>query len=197
MKKSVVLLAAVLSTNAFAQDGVSLGEPGYSGTGCPPGSASAVLSPDATSLSVLFSEYVAEAGGTTRNRLGRKNCSIAIPVNVPQGFSVTILSIDYRGYNFIPAGGSSTLQAEYFFAGARGPVVRRNFVGPVDSNYTFTNNLIASALVWSNCGAQVALRANTSLTVQSNARLDQALSTVDSADVAATMIYKLQWRRCI
>lgn len=201
MKKSVLLLAAAISTvvmssQVFAQDGVRLGTPGYAGTGCPAGSASAVLSPDAKELSILFSNFVAEAGGITGKQIDRKNCSIAVPVFVPQGFSVSVLSIDYRGFNALPAGGSSTMQAEYFFAGQRGPIFRKSFVGPVNDDYTFTNNLIASALVWSACGAQVTLRANTSASVITNRSMEDAMVTVDSADVSATMLYHLQWRRC-
>ena len=55
MKKNLLLCAAMmLSAPVFAVDGITLGEPGYGGTGCPSGSVSATLSPDATSLSLLF-----------------------------------------------------------------------------------------------------------------------------------------------
>jgi hypothetical protein len=197
MKKSVLFFAAaMMASQAMAQSGVHLGTPGYAGTGCQAGTASAVLSPDATSLSILFSDYVTQAGGATGKMIDRRNCSIAIPVFVPQGFSVSILAIDYRGFNALPAGGSATLTASYFFAGGQGPTLSKRFVGPLNTDYTFTNNLIASALVWSACGAQAILRANTSIVTQTNQRMEDAMSTVDSADVQATMIYHLQWRRC-
>jgi len=197
MNKTVFILAAALmASQSFAQDGIRLGVPGYAGTGCPAGSASAILSPDAQELSILFSEYVAQAGGATRKQIDRKNCAIAVPVHVPQGYSVSVLQIDYRGYNALPLGAKSTATAEYFFAGTRGPLFRRDFVGPLDSDYTFTNRLIASAIVWSPCGAQVILRANTAMTVQTNRLNQDAMATVDSADVSASLIYKLSWRRC-
>jgi hypothetical protein len=52
------------------------------------------------------------------------------------------------------------------------------------------------AIVWSGCGANTILRANTTMLVQSNSRRQQAMATVDSADVQAGLIYHLQWRRC-
>lgn len=196
MKKIILVAATMIASQSFAQSGVYLGNPGYAGTGCAQGTASAILSPDNQQLSILFSDYVAQAGGMTGKSMDRKNCSIAIPVFVPQGYSVSVLNIDYRGYNSLPQGGASTMTAEYFFAGARGPIFQKRFMGPLNSDYTFSNKLIATAVVWSACGAQVTLRANTSAVVQTNYRREDAMATVDSADVSATMVYQLQWRRC-
>ena len=74
--KSILAAAAVLFSAglAMAQNpGISLGYPGYGGTGCPQGTASATLSPDGTALSVLFDQFVVEAGGTTGRRVDYKN----------------------------------------------------------------------------------------------------------------------------
>ena len=73
MKKNLLLCAAMLlSAPVFAVDGITLGEPGYGGTGCPSGSVSATLSPDATSLSLLFDKYQVAVGGTTGKSFDRK-----------------------------------------------------------------------------------------------------------------------------
>lgn len=195
LKLSAMLVTLALSASAFADD-IYLGEPGYAGTGCPAGSASVTLSPDSKQLSILFDQYLLEAGGITGRRNDRKSCNIAIPVHVPQGFSVSIFAIDYRGYNLIPQGGQSRFQVEYFFAGQRGPSAQRIFSGPTDSDFTFTNNLQATALVWSACGADVNLRVNSSMTLQTNNRGDQAMSSVDSMDISSGIVYHLQWKRC-
>ena len=50
---------------------------------------------------------------------------------------------------------------------------------------TLTDELEATALVWSACGADTNLRVNTSFLVQTNSRMDQAMGTVDSADISA------------
>ena len=65
-------------------DSISLGVPGYGGSGCPGGSASVTLSPDGKSLTLIFDQFIVEAGGPTGKRIDRKNCDIAIPVHVPQ-----------------------------------------------------------------------------------------------------------------
>lgn len=197
--KKILAIAALLIGSSFAgtafADDIALGEPGYGGTGCPDGSASVTLSPDAKSLSILFDEYYVEAGGSTNKSLDRKSCNIAIPVHVPQGLSVSILTIDYRGYNSLPSGARSVFNVEYFFAGQRGPTFSKTFNGKLDKDYLITNKLKASALVWSKCGADVNLRTNSSIRVQTRQN-KEALATVDSQDVSAAIVYALQWKKC-
>lgn len=204
MKKNINIkaffTAAITAVGLFAStthaEGLRLGLPAYGGTGCPAGSASVNLSPDEAALSILFDSYVLEAGGTTGKRLDRKSCNISIPVEVPQGYSVAIFQVDYRGFNLIPRGGMSRFDSEYFWAGSRGPRQTRVFSGPTQDNYTLTDMLVASTLVWTPCGASVNLRANTSMLVQTNSSLQQAMATVDSADISSGLIYHIQWRRC-
>jgi hypothetical protein len=197
--KKILAIAALLIAGSFASvsyaDDIALGEPGYGGTGCPDGSASVTLAPDAKSLSILFDEYFVEAGGATNKSFERKSCNIAIPVHVPQGLSVSILNIDYRGYNNIPSGGKTTFNVEYFFAGQKGPTFSKNFNGPLDKDYLIKNKLQASALVWSACGADVNLRTNSSIRVTTTQN-KEALATVDSEDVSAAIVYQFQWKSC-
>ena len=151
MKFSIIQLAALsmLSASGLAHaDDIQLGQPAYGGTGCPAGTASAVLSPDNKSLSILFDQFSAEAGGSTGRSMDRKSCNVSIPVHVPQGLSVSIIKIDYRGFNELPYGASSTFNVEYFLAGSTGPVYNRTFTGPLSEDYLINNELIASAITW-------------------------------------------------
>lgn len=191
----VTAVTALMAGGVLAQN-LTIGEVGYGGNGCPAGSASVNLSPDATSVSILFDQYVVESGGSTGKSLDRKSCNLTLPVNVPQGYSVAIFKVDYRGYNAVPPGGSARFSSEYFWAGARGPRIDRIFRGPVNDSFTLTDQLLATTLVWTPCGQSVNLRVNTSMQNQSNSRREQALSMVDSADVSSGLIYHLQWRRC-
>ncbi len=196
MKKSILFLSAVLlSAPAFAADDISLGEPGYGGTGCPAGTVSVTLSPDAKSLSLLFDQYQVAVGGETGKNFDRKSCNIAIPVRVPQGLSVSVLKIDYRGFNHLPQSATSQFNVEYFFAGTRGPAFQKQFRGPLDQDYLINNELTAEAIVWSACGADVNLRTNSSMRI-STTNNREAMSSIDSQDVNAAIIYQLQWRKC-
>ena len=195
MKKLLLLASAVvLSAPVFADD-ISLGQPGYGGTGCPAGSVSATLSPDAKSLSLLFDKYQVAVGGTSGKSFDRKSCNIAIPVHVPQGMSVSILKIDFRGFNHLPRAASSQFNVEYFFAGTRGPAFQRVFNGALDEDYLINNELSIQSRVWSGCGADVNLRTNSSMRVRTVGNAD-ALASIDSVDVRGGIIYQLQWRSC-
>jgi hypothetical protein len=188
------LLTLSLSPAALA-DGIRLGNPEYGGSGCPAGSASVALSPDSSAISLLFDQYVVEAGGA--KAFDRKNCNIAIPVHVPSGYSVSVMAIDYRGFVQLPAGARANLNVNYFLAGqGRGVSSSKSFYGASSQNYLTTDRLGLEAIVWSACGADTILRANTSMLVNSNSRRDQAMATVDSADIEAGLIYHIQWRTC-
>ena len=196
MKKHLLLFSALLfGAPVFAANDISLGEPGYGGTGCPAGSVSATLSPDAKSLSLLFDKYQVAVGGTTGKSFDRKSCNIAIPVRVPQGLSVSVLQIDFRGFNQLPAAASSQFNVEYFFAGTRGPAYQKRFYGPLQEDYLINNQLTVQAIVWSDCGADVNLRTNSSMRVQTVAN-KEAMASIDTQDVKAGIIYQLQWRPC-
>ena len=193
--KGLGIFAAVLAFNSSAMaDDIYLGQAGYGGNGCPSGSASVTLSPDAKALSILFDQYSAEAGNG--RSIDRKSCNIAIPVHVPQGMSVSIIDVDYRGYVSAPVGGSANFRTEYFFAGSRGPTFEKSFVGPYDNEYTLKSTLGLSSIIWSACGADVNLRVNTAMVAKANRRMETTLATVDSADFKAGLIYHLQWKRC-
>ena len=189
---AVSALAAAVPASA---DDIALGIPGYGGSGCPAGTVSTVLSPDMKSLSLIFDQYEVSAGGTTGRSFDRKSCNVAIPVHVPGGYSISVLSVDYRGFNHLPYGATSQFNVEYFFAGGRGPAFRRSFWGALDSDYLINNQLTAESLVWSPCGADVNLRTNASMRVQTVRNLE-ATATVDSEDVNAAIVYHLQLRHC-
>lgn len=194
VKKVAALSLLATSLTAMADD-IRLGYPAYGGNGCPSGTASASVSPDGKSLSVIFDQFVTEAGPASGKTLDRKSCNIAVPVHIPNGYSISILAVDYRGFVGLPSGATARLQAEYFFAGMQGPRFAQDFRGRTDQDYLFSNTLVAQAVVWSPCGADVNLRVNASMMVRNTTRQD-AIATVDSADVSAGIIYRIQMRRC-
>lgn len=198
MKKLMAVLAlfGAFSVLAVKADDIRLGEPGYGGTGCPAGSASITLSPDKKTLSVLFDNYVSTAGGVTGRSFERKTCNLAVPVHVPQGFSISIFKVDYRGYVNIPFGGEGRFNVEYFFAGARGPSAQKTFPGGYDKDYFLSNELQGTSVVWSPCGTDVNLRINSAMLVKSNSSYQDAMGSVDSVDVNGGIVYHLSWRSC-
>lgn len=196
--KSLLVLSAILMASASAEASrISLGEPAYGGNGCPAGSASITVTGDGQTMSVLFDQFAAEAGNTTGRRVDRKSCNLRVPVRVPNGYSVALIGVDYRGFNAIPGQGAyNDFRAEYFYAGSRGPVFQKRFVGPQADSFHITNNLIATNLIWSACSKEVIFSINASATSMSNAQMQQTMMIVDSIDISAGILYHFQLRRC-
>ena len=65
-------------------------------------------------------------------------------------------------------------------------------MGPRSEGFLISDAIGAG--VWSQCGADVILRANSSILVQTGGPL--AIATVDTEDVAAALVYHFDWRRC-
>jgi hypothetical protein len=198
MNKLLALTVLVAGTSfaSFAHaDDIALGQPGYGGSGCPAGSASATLSPDSKQLTIIFDSYAVNVGGDTNKSSARANCQLAIPVHIPQGLSISVIGVDYRGYNNIPKGAQTTFNVEYFFADQRGPTFKKTFSGPVDDNYFIPNQLTAQSVVFSKCGVDTNLRTATSIQVKTTQN-KEAEATLDSEDVSAAITYQLQWKKC-
>ena len=195
--KNFTAATLVLGTvTAFAQQDITLSEPVTGGNGCPVGSVAATLTEDRKSLSILFDQFISEAGPASGKTIDRKNCNIALSVGVPNGYSMSVIGVDYRGFVSLPSSQTSArFQAEYFFGGQRGPLFVKEFRGRMDQDYTLNNQLGVQAAVWSPCGADVNFRINASMMLKNSTHQD-ALATVDSADITAGMIYHIQTRRC-
>lgn len=195
--KSLLVAAAMLAFSQTSQAQISLGQPAYGGTGCPAGSASATLTDDGSVLSVLFDSFVVEAGGSTGRRLDRKICNLRIPVNVASGYQVALLAFDYRGFIALPWGSSAVLDTTYAYIGQPKPVrFSKSFRGGAQQNYSVVDELISTTVTWSPCGRQVMLESSAAMRVNANSSNQQTLATVDSLDVTAGLLYKVQWRRC-
>lgn len=181
---TTVMLTMAAISPALAQKVQILGA-NYGGSGCPDNSASVSVSPDGQELSILFDKFTAFGNDW---RQSRKSCNLSIPIQVPQGFQISLYDADYRGY--IGPSTSGNLRAEYFFAGNRGPVFSRTFRGETD--YNVRDSLVTVANVWSACGDSVNMRVNASMTARG-----RGMATVDSFDLAHRgLVYHIKYRNC-
>lgn len=179
----------------LVRKGLQLGDPIVGGSGCPAGTSAAVLSPDATQLSILFDEYIVEVGSNNK-KINRKSCNFAIPVLIPAGYSVSVFKVDYRGYMYIPRGGMGRFSAEYFFVGRRGMKVNKSFRGGTDDEFLIDNNVAISAQNWSICGKDTIIRVNSSILLKTNNNYEDAFASIDSADIDSGVVFSLNWKKC-
>jgi hypothetical protein len=202
----LVGIAGILATSAQAQvppyvtippfvNGVQ--NPSYGGTGCPAGTARAVVSPDRQAFTMIFDQYYVNA--PSPGSLDRKNCQILVNFDFPQGWSYSIVRLDYRGFVDLGPGASGFQQSLYYFQGQpQQGRLRTNFYGPRSGDYTISDTLGISDVVWSPCGARRGLNINSSLFASAGRGFanSYAYLTNDSIDGTVKTTYILQWRRC-
>ena len=197
LTSTVLVLASTQVATAHNLGGVTIEKVGYAGSGCQAGSASVVLANDKKSVSVLFDDYIAEAGGHGQRTFSRKKCDIAFGLKVPNGLSVALINADYRGFIDLPRRAKATFTRDYFFAGTRGPRLKKSFRGGTSDDFTVRDRMGVMSRVYSKCGADVILRSKTAATVRTR-RGQEAMMSVDSADLTSKTIfrYNFSWKKC-
>ena len=89
----------------------------FAGSGCPAGSVSGQLSSDLTTITLLYADFVAQAGNNISPSNYRKNCQLNVKLKYPSGWQFSVFKADYRGYAQIPEGDTGTCKATYYFSG--------------------------------------------------------------------------------
>jgi hypothetical protein len=195
---ALALVSAAQAAHAEAPPYVRFRSITWNGTGCPLGTTAANLSPDRTAFTLIFNSYIAEVGPRVSLREKRKYCQVNLDLEFPNGWSYTILDVDYRGYASIDPGVKGELESVYYFQGdLREARLARTVLGTFDDDYHVRDTLGIDAVVWSPCSATRALNIKTAVALDAGfSRNGRGLMTVDSIDGALTHIYGLRWRRC-
>lgn len=169
------------------------------GSGCRPGSAAVAIAPDNTAFTVTYSEYLAQAGGSSQPTDSRKNCQIALNVHVPQGFTYAVARADYRGYASLAPGATGLEQANYYFQGQQETARKSHtFTGPYDTNWQTSDETDIDALVYAPCGEERYFNINTELRVDAKSANAKATSfmAMDSTDGSINTLYHFAWKQC-
>jgi hypothetical protein len=184
----VAALLALSATGAVAEDPlpkVSLGEPGYGGSGCPDGTAEVIRGFSNQAAIYILDAYKVGEG---KRSVDRKTCGIAIPVDVPDGVSVAIRNVAIRGTADLPDGLDATVSVEAFTASTLGEINEIPLSGPMNSGYLRFVTIPDDQLQWSACGADTNLRVNTSLRTRGDKKADVSLN--------ALIVYPLATKAC-
>ena len=167
------------------------------GSGCKPGTADVAISPDNTAFTVIYSDYLAQAGPGVPITDGRKNCQLNVLVEVPNGLTFAIAKADYRGYALLQNGATATQRANYYFQGmSQSTYQSYRLPAPSDGDWINTDQVPVASWVWHPCGALRNLNINTELRVSGGTSKSASYVTMDSTDGSIETIYHIGWKRC-
>ena len=196
MHSFIVLALSALALPSNSPAGVYIAGFSYGGTGCPQNSVGYQYNPDNTAVTLIFDKFVAtdfvDATATDK----RKACQLTVDIRVPQGWSYSIATVDYRGLVDLPVGGTAEQTAIYYFqSNIANYKSKVNFVGPVSKDYNIRNTVDLGTTVWSECNAVIPVNVKTEVRV-SVPKGETGTITTDTIDAKVKQIYGLQWRRC-
>ncbi|MFF6823008.1 DUF4360 domain-containing protein [Streptomyces longwoodensis] len=169
------------------------------GSGCPAGTTAVAVSEDNTAFTVTYSDYLAQAGGTSDPTAFRRNCQLNLVVHVPQGFTYAVASADYRGFAALQPGATGLQRASYYFQGSSQTAYKSHtFTGALNDNWQATDTTDWAQLVWAPCGVQRNFNINTELRVTAGSQSPVKVSfmTMDSTDGDISTVYHLAWKDC-
>ena len=203
---AVAAVTALAATPASAgsyfvpgPNGVTIEIATVNGSGCPAGTAAVAVSDDKEAFTVTYSDYLAQAGGSSKPTDFRKNCQISLKVHVPQGFTYAISSTDYRGFASLEPGATAMEKASYYFQGmSQTDAISHDLKGSYADNWQFTDTNEVAQLVWKPCGEERNFNINTELRANLGTADPSKVSfiSMDSTDGSYKTTYHFAWKTC-
>jgi len=167
----------------------------YGGSGCKQGTVGHSFSNDRKSFTLIFDEFVASSGPGVAATESRKNCQLNINMKLPNGFSYSVATFDYRGYVQLPKGATAEQKSIYYFQGETSQAsAGTRFAGPISKDYLVSDAVPFGGMVWMPCGRIIPLNINAQVRLSAGAQ--QAQITTDSIDGKVRQILGLQFRKC-
>ncbi len=191
MIKNIFACALLASLPAWAQET----------NGCPEGSYKVVMSPDGTSLSILFDKFTLDSSSVTGSAKPRKVCRISAPLNLPANQSIGVYKVDYRGFAKLVKKQETDLEVQYFLGphnNDRGRVFKRKVKGPHEGDYLFTETIGAGQMKRVGCGTAAVLNLAITLSLDGALPAGEAMSTLDTTDAASrgALVYHFDLKKC-
>ncbi|MEV6300121.1 DUF4360 domain-containing protein [Actinoplanes sp. NPDC051861] len=170
------------------------------GSGCADESAAITVSDDNKAFTVIYSDYLAQVGPKADPTDFRKNCQLAVDIDVPSGFTFAIATADYRGFASLRKGAWAEQNAGYYFQGyTQTARTKHTFKGPMEDEWQRTDKVGIASLNFLRCGDRRFLNINTDLRVNrgsSDSSKHTNLISMDSTDGSIETVYRVVWKKC-
>lgn len=196
--------ASALASTAHAQpSSVTIADQKAAGSGCPQGSASAVLSPDKKAITITFAKFAAQLDPTVHPIINEpsKSCTVSLLLKFPGPYSYSIGTVDHKGRADIGPKAIGQQSATYWFMGEliHAHPLSTTIQGFFFGDYVRRDTLGLADRVWSPCGELRHLLIDVNVSV-SNTANPSTKAYINSTHIEfvtrATHKYGLEWRKC-
>jgi hypothetical protein len=174
----------------------------YGGDGCPQGSLSAVLSPDASEITIFFDAFQTRVGADLTT--ARAACEVKLNIRKPKLWSYKIESVDFRGFVFLDRGVRAEQKVDFqngpAMAGFNKSFGYQRFSGPINQNYTLSTIKPLNGPDLLSClpaKKNVELKIRSSIELKGGGGAQGGMMTVDSVDGRVIQKYRLSWISCL
>ncbi len=178
-------------------EGATVDVVGVSGSGCPAGTSSVVMSEDKTSFTINYGDFIVYAGGGAPPSASQKNCHITLRVNGADDYSYSFLGVNQRGYARLEMEATGDERTHlYFEEGSYGVQIGHPFSGRYISDWRVEDWVGPREMIWKPCGENRDLHLETELRVNAEGpdAAKTSLLSLNATDSEAR--YRFVWRRC-
>lgn len=198
MRRSAAFVAIMLLVSA---DAIARNQSRVTVTpnACQGGTYSAVSVSDGGTLSILFDDFSITTGPGSDRGVYRRYCNIQVPLNLPEGYSLGVYKVDYRGFARLSSRQRSELSVDYALGHrSNGRRYHRRIEGGYEGDFVFTETIGAGLMKRMGCGSAAVLNVAAMLELQTSRQPEQAMVTLDSIDGAQEggLLYHFDLRKC-
>ena len=165
--------------------------------GCPEGSYSVTFSPDGGTLSILFDNFVVEAGPSSGIPVASKVCDLRIPLHLPAGTSLGVYRVDYRGFAAVAKKQEAQLSVTYALGKHPSHPFKRKLKNQ-NGEFLLSETLGAGLMKRVGCGEEAVLQMRAVLDLDSNGVNQDAIAALDTGDAMPKggLVYRLDYKKC-
>lgn len=202
MKCSALILGLGLSGLAFGVPNINeiqIKSLQANGNGCPVGSTTKLLVDTDGSGSADFFQVTFSAFTVNKPGVSAKNCIVEAVIGIPQGWSYSLIDVQYSGYADIASNHIGRIQTTYNFPFFSNSVTTyKDLNGTFVGDYAKTDTLGLLAAVWSPCGKTAALNMNTRISLRQKPSTTggESFMDVERQSGLLTQVFSLQWKKC-
>ncbi|MEQ1756204.1 MAG: DUF4360 domain-containing protein [Micropepsaceae bacterium] len=198
MRRSAAFFALMILAT-FAAQARNHNKVKVSEDACQSGTYSTVSVSESGTLSILFDTFSITRSSGTEKTVERRSCNIQVSLNLPQGYSLGVYEVDYRGFTHLSDKQQAELNVDYS-VGRRnaGRGFRRRIRGAYEGEFLFSEPLRPGLLKRIGCGEDAVLNIAATLELKAGKQTPDAMVVLDSIDgtVPSGLVYRFDIRKC-